>query len=410
MNTYTGKDYLYIDIANNYGLDKIQFEPRIQWVKDNLDTLEAQMDTADNPLLYIKAVMALRKAEKGIPTGHMMGLDATASVVQIMAALSGCEVSARSSGIIGSLRADVYTKTTEVMNNLLEDQDIIVTTPRKAVKEAQMPFFYMSTAMPKKVFGDETPELAAFYQANFKVAPGACALKDVLAGSWNRDALYHEWDLPDKFHARVAVKYGFKIKVEVDELEHSTFTHAFQDHMTTNEYSEMLGEYVRDDVSINANIIQSVDGYIVREMGRRCNYTKTQLVNASHALYEALRFTRYTPPKKFNTDTIISMVLIEDMDKTIATLSNDDLYRLSTLIESVLEYITSPLLCIHDCFNAGPNHMNKVRYHYREIMAEIADSKLLETILSELHGKECSYTKDNHKMGSLIRQSEYALS
>ena len=79
MKTFTGIEYLAIDLANHYGLDKLVFEERIQWVKDNWSNLEAFADKADEPMLYKKAVMNIRRAAKGERTGHMVALDAACS-------------------------------------------------------------------------------------------------------------------------------------------------------------------------------------------------------------------------------------------------------------------------------------------------------------------------------------------
>lgn len=79
MIRFTGYEYLMIDCANHFGLDKELFETRIQWVKDNMDALESFADQADKKPLFVKSVMAIRKAQAGIPTGHLVGFDATCS-------------------------------------------------------------------------------------------------------------------------------------------------------------------------------------------------------------------------------------------------------------------------------------------------------------------------------------------
>lgn len=79
MKTYTGIQYLAIDIANQFGLDKLLFEERIDWVKLNQDRLEELTNEAEEKPLYIKAVQAFRKAQKGEPIGHLVGLDSVCS-------------------------------------------------------------------------------------------------------------------------------------------------------------------------------------------------------------------------------------------------------------------------------------------------------------------------------------------
>jgi hypothetical protein len=90
-----------------------------------------------------------------------------------------------------------------------------------------MTAFYGSKAEPVKEFGDGTPELHAFYEAMYQLAPGPTMLLDTLLNSWQPWALSHEWQLPDGFEAKVKVIQKVKKRIEVDELNHSTFTYTY---------------------------------------------------------------------------------------------------------------------------------------------------------------------------------------
>ena len=137
MISFTGYEYILIDIANAFGLDKLLFEERIQWAKDNLNSLEAMADQAETKPLFLKGVMALRKAQAGLPTGHVVGFDACCSGIQIMSALTGCVAGATATGLVDpNVRADAYSKTTEVMDGLLGG--VGVTVSREDAKQALM--------------------------------------------------------------------------------------------------------------------------------------------------------------------------------------------------------------------------------------------------------------------------------
>jgi hypothetical protein len=79
MKTFNPMQYMAIDISNCYGLDKVTYEERIQWVKDNIDNLEQLADQAEEPMLYWKAVKALRQAQNGEAIGHTVALDSVCS-------------------------------------------------------------------------------------------------------------------------------------------------------------------------------------------------------------------------------------------------------------------------------------------------------------------------------------------
>lgn len=79
MKNYTAFEYLMIDLTESVGqgLDKKTFEQRIQWVRDNFKDLEKVQ--AENPVKYVKDVLALRNAIKTGKTSKIVFLDATCS-------------------------------------------------------------------------------------------------------------------------------------------------------------------------------------------------------------------------------------------------------------------------------------------------------------------------------------------
>lgn len=80
---FTPNEYVYIALANAQGLDKELWGTRIQWAKDNLDaclSLDPKLiESADEPMAFVKACHAMRDVLEGNPTGFIMGLDATNS-------------------------------------------------------------------------------------------------------------------------------------------------------------------------------------------------------------------------------------------------------------------------------------------------------------------------------------------
>lgn len=137
MQKFTGWQYLLIDAANAMGHDKLLFEERIQWATENLDVLEEYISKADSKYLYAKAVMAIRKAQQGIATGHLVGFDASCSGIQVMSALTGCKAGAEATGLVDpNKRADAYTECTTIMNKILGG--VGVSIERKRAKQALM--------------------------------------------------------------------------------------------------------------------------------------------------------------------------------------------------------------------------------------------------------------------------------
>jgi hypothetical protein len=422
MKTFTGWQYLLIDLANQFGLDKMTFEQRIahaeEWLaldKKASGFLESQAAAAETKPLYIKAVMAIRKAQKGIPTGHLVGLDACCSGIQIMSALTGCNAGAEATGMVNpNERADAYSKVTKTMEGILGSS---VDISRKDAKDATMHSFYGSKKSPKTIFGEGTLELDAFYQAALVVAPGAWELLQDLLASWQPYALEHSWKMPDGFDARVKVMGKKTARIEVDELDHATFSYEFYENKGS-----------KSGLSNAANLTHSVDGWVLRSMHRRLNYNREvaeeaariieiELIDRSvgQALSLAEREEYITPKLEYYIDqytrsTLADVVILPYLDEiAVGCLSTEHLQALAQILTGMLQHPPFELVTVHDEFKAHANNMNQVRWMYREIMAEIAKSEVLNDLLSQINKVQGTFQKRNFNLPELIRESNYAL-
>ncbi len=410
MKNYSGYQWLLIDIANQFGLDKEVFEKRIEWATENLSVLESLADQADTKPLYMKAVMALRKAQQGIPTGHLVGVDAVCSGVQIMSVLTGCVSGAKATGLVDpNVRADAYTEVTKVMKDILGTS---VNVSRADAKAALMTTMYGSKAKPKEIFGEDTPELDAFYAAAFKVAPGAWELLQDLLASWKPFALSHQWKLPDGFDVKVKVMVKKDARVEVDELDHATFTYEFYEN-----------QGIEKGLSNVANVVHSVDAYILRCIQRRCNYDFDTVEKVAQIIEMELigrslgngvclptnsRISYYID--QYERSGVADVVIIPCIDEdSVRCLSAEHLQALATITSGMLKYKPFEVVTVHDEFKCHPNNVNHLRQQYVNVLAELAESNLLDDLFTQLYGKPVTYTKLSKNLGTLIRSSEYGL-
>jgi len=247
--TVTGMPNLYIAIANHAGKDKLTWQERYDWaVTQDVDKI-----TWDEPILGRKAVRALKATAEGQPTGYVMSLDATASGLQIMAAVSGCKQTAKLVNMIDSTtRYDLYTEIADLMNTQLSKP-----VPRKIVKQAAMTHYYNSKATPKALLSKN--ELAIFYNVITGLLPGAEHAMDIINACWNSNEDHHTWVMPD----------GHTVYIPVIEGVNGTYADAELGEIPLRWYHQTKSENFR---SLCPNIIHSIDGYIAREMVRRCNF------------------------------------------------------------------------------------------------------------------------------------------
>ena len=257
----TNLDNLKIAIAGHAGQDKLTWDGRINWFNQQLNL---DVDTFDEPILGSKAIQAYLDSKKGIPTGYTMSIDATASGLQVMSALSGCKVTARACNMVNTgNREDIYQFVADSMNAILKPIDNVT---RKDVKKPVMTTFYNSEANPKETFNAN--QLQAFYASLDDTLPGALDVMEAINQYWNSETDVHMWTLPDGHVAKVPVTEMTNIRIEVDELDHRTFTYRYNKQQPSENYRSLV-----------ANIVHSVDGYVAREMVRRCHSMKIDLVH-----------------------------------------------------------------------------------------------------------------------------------
>lgn len=405
MNHYTPVEYLKIDIANQMGRDKDTFPQRIAWV-NRIKNLRSKVSQAEKPPQFLAGVLALEDALAGRPSGHAVGLDACASGITILGILCGCPITSANVGIIGKRRMDMYGQCTKAMNGLLTND---VEASRKEVKDAQMPHFYGSKARPREVFGEDTYELAAFYEAQETVAPGACYVMRELLGSWQPFALEHSHTLPDNFHARVPVLQKMESKVEVDELAHATLTYVYDDNVG-----------MESGVAVAANMTHAVDGFLVRETVRRCYYDEEKLVEVQRILMDNrgnlqapnTRIGMHPMERASRDHQFLSLRGVEFItEESVLNFSNEYRGELLALICETLQRPSFPVLTVHDEFKCHPNYCNYMREVYRDILAELADSRAGERIIQEVRGDDTfRLQKFDPNLGDKIMDGEYWLS
>ena len=402
MQTFTGTQYLQMDIASSFGHDDKTWNERLAWFHDNEHQLDKLTGQAEEPAQFYAGVRAYRDTLEGKPSGYMCGLDATASGLQLLALLSGCKLSASICNLINTgRREDAYNRTHAHINQLLNADNVL---ERKPIKAALMTHLYGSKAEPKKTFGEDTAELRAFYQAIDDLLPGADMLNRDLISLWNSDAYAHSWTLPD----------GFEVVCKVMDTD----VHAVTFLGTAYEINEKVNRPMEQGLAMGANIIHSIDGMVVREMNRRCNYT-LDTVNAVTELFGLGDVAQSTARSKdlallrilalFDMTGFMSAVIIEHLDVlNFGHLTEQHRAFLTRLIDSLPDRPFA-IVCIHDCFKFHANYGNDVRHQYRNILAELAESEILSALASEISGRSINVKKLSHDLPALIRESEYAI-
>ena len=399
MKEFNPMQYIAIDISNCYGLDKLNYEDRIQWVKDNLDDLENLEYQAEEPFLYYKAVRALRAGMAGEAINHHVALDSVCSGLQLMSVvmrdINGCMLT----GLIDpDNRTDAYTLITDEMNRLmkLDGIDELFVT-RKQAKEAVMTGLYGSIAVPKRVFGETL--LPYFNQALANKCPGAIKLLGVLRGSWNSETLQHSWYLPDGHYALVPIMETVEKRINIPEINYTPVVRA------------QVNQAKEKGISNIANVVHSLDAYVLRSLVRRCNYSKPvveQFMDMSKSVVYKEVDTTLKGVQAYLDTKMADLSVLDAIDhKTIKHYPESQIQALRAICEQVLQHKPFELIVIHDSFACHPNNCNHMRRHYNEILAELSDSNTIYDILGQLYGSEFGNTAPS--IAHYIRNSNYGI-
>lgn len=397
---FTGMQYLAIDIANKFGLDKQDWDVRLDWFNQNQEKLLSLVPQAKEPALFYAGVQAWNQAQQGLPIGYPISLDACSSGLQLLACLTGDDKAAKLCGVIDTgHREDAYSVIyNEMVNSIGESAKI----SRDDCKDAIMTSLYGSTAVPKQVFG-EGKLLQVFVDTMSNVAPAAWALNQVFLDIWDSTVLSHDWILPDNFHVHVNVMGTVKEKVQFFNKPYEVVTKV-----------NMPKEKGR---SLGANVTHSIDGFLVRELTRRCDYRPDQVAKIQHMIFNAWE-------KNELQDTINNRMLeklwfhyLDSGYLSARILDYITQDNISYIDRSVIQELIDSLpvkpfkvMSIHDCFRVLPNYGNDLREQYNLQLMLIAKSNLLSFTLSQVMGKEIKVDKANPNMWKHIMDSNYTLS
>ena len=435
MQTFTGIEYLKIDIANNFGLDKSTYQERIDWFNTNIsfspessstDIIEwIHINQPKEPELFFAGIQAYIKYLNNEPSGYMVSFDATASGIQIMSALTGDYTGMMVTNLIDeNNRYDIYSELFEVTKdrfNEIYKEELAIS--RDNIKSAIMVMMYGGSKSIMNKINDDKRIYDLIMEVCKEFINGAYGIRQCLLKCIDDKTSIYEWTTPDGFHVSnpILVLYLEERYTNVGKIQVK-----YRDLGTDSFYKGNV-----------ANVIHSIDGTIMREVISRCMYNLNQ-VNKVKGLLELFKDTELfifdkvikdigdskentilEELMKLHDETDFVSVRILDYIKdekdavnvilTKGVKYTDDLIK---LCNTLLQYQPFEVICTHDCFRTHPNNMNYVRYWYNNVLADIAESNSLKFMMSSLpHGSKyfSKLPKATEESVSSIRKANYSL-
>ncbi len=411
---YTGFEWLLVDVASRYGMDKEHNSVRIEWAKGLIPLVQAAtdetmltllmkpyIDKADEVPMFCGALLALWDTINGRVSTWQVGQDAASSGPQLLSTLLKDVTGMRYCGVIGTVVPDLYTSVTNVMNTTG------VTISRTIVKKGIIPHVYASEVEPKKVFKKNYHKFLESYKS---VVGKAQEASDFMVNAWNSNAHEHRFVMPDGADIIIPVLVQHKKTIPCGK-------HTFE-YIYDAIGSRKKGE--QGTKGLSANTTHPYDAYVLRELNRRCNYdlahiqrcirllklsknTLSEPKTDDHLLYLEHLFYEFNQP---------SAVAFEYLDEAnVHWLSEDYTSVLLALAESMLVHASFEVSNIHDEFKCLPAYCSDLKTHYNQIMAETYLSNWWTKTAEHLSGIDVSFMANEVDMSiiSEIMSAPYSV-
>lgn len=388
----TGLEYLKADIAckHDKAYEKLGWDERLAHF-DEIDFTDSKtFKKATNPVGLRAAYVAYTHAAMGKPSGYMISLDAASSGLQLLSLLVSCPTSWKLCGGDENI-LDAYAEIFVNMHSTLNLE-------RDDVKQSIMTALYGSTATPKAIFGEDVD---VFYDTMEIMAPGAWDLNLGIQELWDEiDGTTYDWILPDNFYACI----------ETHDKEVIQFKFLDEDYQVV----QKVNERPRFHKGLGPNLIHSVDGLIVREMYRRCQFDSNVTVRVANLIIEGANGTNGKSAEivktlwdHYETSGFLSVRILDFLYHD--TIGLVDSLVIARLIQT-LPNKSFQLVCVHDCFRCHPNYGDDLRRQYNNILADLNDSSLLPYIASQVAEQAIKARKVGVIPRDVILNANYTLS
>ena len=416
MEKFSVIEYLAIGVANSFGKDKLNFDERIAWVKSHLKTLPQMLDEADEPEMAHAGLKSLQHfLTTGQLDGHLVGLDASASGIQIISSLLRDPQGLFLTGVTSPDRGDVYTSLFQNFKSYLESKYDLDTEnlnfDRKVLKDVLMKYAYGAVNEPIDVLGKDTFDLFEEYIA--AALPAVAVVLHTLKGAQNasneEEAQAYEWLLPDGHQVsslpftkgKETFQSSYRGLGEDGKALYATFSLSYAGQ-------EDRVAYIKNA----ANVIHSVDAFVVRESHRFINYNPVLVRQWQDALNQENYFDKKDVYGTVGECPSLDLLSYSPTEEILGQLTLKYASWLQNEIQQMLEFHPAPLITVHDEFKALPTHLNHVRAKYIRLLTDLGRSKLLEGIYQQITGKAIKFPRymEEVKFIKEMASSNYAIS
>ena len=359
-----GKYWLSIHIANTYGLDKLSYNDRLQWVNDNYELINrvgtnpldnvSDWAESDSPYEFVAACNAYVQDLLGEKVYLPIQLDATCSGIQMYSGLLRDKEGGRSVNVIGNTRNDIYQTVANRVEERLtrgEYDPILSYTTKDGIVHSSL-----TSEAANSLKGNITRSIVKRPTMTVPYNVTKMGMRDQLWGVMR--------ELQEKGKAFWKGE-DWLVNRLLTELTHDSIYDVVKGARLGRDYLVELGRLWSEPVKWYTPLY----GFPVT------NRSNTPIESRVKTVYGAL--VLHTEGYKHNgrrQSNQIAPNFIHSID--------------STVLFGVIECSTYNMGSIHDCFLVPPNNGYDVQSHYKEAYVEVMEADPLRLIQQQLDPEE----------------------
>jgi len=245
-------EWIAISVANEAGFDKLLWNERVVKGKEIINSyLNGSFDPEKCNLLLIKRLNEVKELVTGVATQEPnIYLDATASGLQILSAIS-LDLEAGNKVNIGTKeRKDVYLETAKLFGEMFG-----LEIEREHVKKPLMTYFYNSRKNIEDYFGEEMAEM--FFEMMEEGFKGPQKVLNTVNKYFEPRKVF-EYNLPD-MKVSIPVEVSVTEDLKFKDIEEVPFTYKIN-QADKNQWRGLV-----------PNIVHSLDAWILRYVVKQLN-------------------------------------------------------------------------------------------------------------------------------------------
>lgn len=431
MKTLTAFEYSLKTLSNHAfkGSDKETLEVQVALGKKllpmlpQLSTMEGVKEFSTNHVLEASNIRGIMSLSKDILNNEFgwVPLDTASSQSLITSAIT------RDSRCLNeifhlntNMPSDIYTTIGEEIRATFNLGDI----PRKVIKKALMAWGYGGSAGLCALTQTKPEQLNEVMEdiADELGFQGIYNMRQACLDAWDEDALEHSWELPDGYEIHQVITQDTFAR---DLLTGQYIYPAKRVEITLNgkqrgidcRWSKVGKRNKRESGtrSIGANLIHSLDAFLMREIVRRCKQDFNIKPEQFKEVIESGFSINVSDAKAvdiynmFKETNVVSLNILNHLH--VGDTLPSDYYEAICRIIDMLPSEGFDIRPIHDEFACLPRHANSMRRQFNHLIAELYQSTMLQYFCKQFELLDIKPMEDvNPEMVERILEADYLLS